>query len=158
MAGWHGYRILFIEGFQAPVPGLNGLVYALLLSPHANRVVPFQGFLWPWEAIGRALGKFWTAPDVDLTINLILAAWFLALLVRAWGRMDREERLYTLAVTLSAFSYHTGPLHPYMGLPRHLWIAFPVFLKARPTRIVLALESAGFLMLIVPYVLHAWVP
>ncbi len=158
LAGWHGYRILSIEGFRAPAPGLNGLVYALLLSPHANRVVPFQGFLWPWEAMGRALGKLWTAPDVDLAINMILAAWFLLLLAWAWRRMDGGERLYTLAVTLSAFSYHTGPVHPYMGLPRHLWIAFPVFLKARPTRIALALESVGFLGLIVPYVLHAWVP
>lgn len=162
LVGWHSYRILAIEGFRPPEPSLNAYIYALLLSPHADRVVPMQGFLWPWDAIGRALWKLWMAPDVDLVVNLTLAAWFLLLLARAWSRMAGDERLYTLAVVLSAFSYHTGPVHPYMGLPRHLWIAFPVFLKAPPANQLrfmwILVHAIAYFFCILVAVLKTWVP
>lgn len=163
LAGWSVYRITVIEGFHLPGKGLNVYVYSLLLSPHANQVVPSQAFLWPWEALGRALGKFLQGPDVDLTVNLVLAAWFLVLTARAWRWMNPGERLYTMAVVMSAFSYHTGPVHPYMGLPRHLWIAFPVFLafgrsRSALTRVIPAVQIPAFFFMIILYVLEAWVP
>lgn len=160
--GWHLYRILAIEGFP-PVKGINDLLYALLLSPHAHEVVPVQSFRWPWEAFAFALRRFAAAPDLDLGVNLALALGFLALTALAWRVMDGGEKLYTLATVGSALSYHTGPVHPYMGLPRHMWVAFPVFLglaRAHPrlVKILPALEAGGFLLLTGLYVLHAWVP
>jgi hypothetical protein len=77
--------------------------------------------------------------------------------------MDGGERLYTLAVVVSALSYHTGPVHPYMGLPRHMGVAFPVFLglaRARPRllHVVPMVEAPGLFFLVIPYTLEAWVP
>ena len=163
LGGWSLVRIAGIDGLPATGHGFNAYLYALLFSPHANQVVTVQAFLWPWEAMGRAIGKLLRQPDVDLIVNLILAAWFLILMIRAWRWMDRGEQLYTLAVALSAFSYHTGPVHPYMGLPRHLWIAFPVFLAlgrthSRRLSALPALQAPGFFFVIIPYILEAWVP
>jgi len=163
LAGWSLVRIAAIDGLPPLGEGLNAWIYALLLSPHANQVVPIQAFMWPWEAMGRAIDKLLRGPDADLTVNLILAAWFLILTVRAWQWMDRGEQVYTLAVALSAFSYHTGPVHPYMGLPRHLWIAFPVFLALGRSQsafasIVPAVQIPAFFFMIIPYILEAWVP
>jgi len=64
-----------------------------------------------------------------------------------------------------SFAYHTGPVHPYMGLPRHLLLAFPVFiglgaaLRSHWQRFV-ALVWQGFwlLMALGLYVRHAWIP
>lgn len=160
--GWHLYRILAIEGFPPLKGGINGFLYALLLSPHAHQVVPAQSFRWPWEAFAIALRRFIESPDIDLGVNLTLGLGFLGLTALAWRGMTAGERLYTLAVVGSALSYHTGPVHPYMGLPRHLWVAFPVFLglaRARPrlSHALPAVETVGFFILIIPYVLHAWV-
>lgn len=163
LGGWSLVRIAAIDGLSLTGHGFNAYLYALLLSPHANQVVTHQAFIWPWEAMGRALGKLVREPDVDLVLNLILAAWFVALTLRAWRWMDGGERLYTLAVALAAFSYHTGPVHPYMGLPRHLWIAFPAFLalgriRSRWLSILPALQMPALFFAIIPYVLEAWVP
>ncbi len=163
IAGWSLIRIVAIDGLSPLAGDLNAWTYALLLSPHANRVVPIQAFLWPWEALGRALGKLLREPDLDIVLNLILATWFLMLMIRSWRWMDRGEQLYTMAVALSAFSYHTGPVHPYMGLPRHLWIAFPVFMALGRSRstfaaAVPAIQIPAFFFMIFPYVLGAWVP
>jgi len=68
-------------------------------------------------------------------------------------------------MTLAAFSYHTGSLHPYMGLPRHLLLAFPVFIplgrvvRRRWQRLALVTIAAlGWTLMNGFYVLHAWVP
>ncbi len=161
--GWHAYRVLAIEGPPALGEGFNAFLYALLFSPHAHQVVPVQAFRWPWEALALALRRFGEAPDIDLGINLMLAAGFLTLMALAWKGMDGGERLYTLAVVASALSYHTGPVHPYMGLPRHMWVAFPVFLglaRSRPRLlyVVPMVETPGLFFLTGIYVLHAWVP
>ena len=42
--------------------------------------------------------------------------------------MTISYRIYSLTMTWLAFSYYTGPYYPYMGLPRHLLLAFPVFI------------------------------
>ncbi|MER3399856.1 MAG: hypothetical protein C4313_01770 [Thermoflexus sp.] len=160
--GWHFYRIAVWEGLPPPGSGLHDWIYGLLLSPSATRVVPVQAFLPPWEAMGRALERFAAAPDLDLGVNLAVALWWLLLAAAAWGPMTGAERLYTAAVALAAFSYHTGPVHPYMGLPRHLFLAFPVFtaLGRRPARWIDGLpipQMAGWSLLIGLYGLHTWV-
>lgn len=163
LAAWHAYRIGWVEGFLPMQAGINAWVYGWLFSPYAHRVVDVQSFRWPWEALAFAIEQFIESPDVDLGFNLIGAAWFLGLLALAWRGMAWEERLYTLAVTLSAFSYHTGPAHPYMGLLRHLWLAFPIFLgvaRAHPrlARLVPVLQFPSLFLAVSLYVLEAWVP
>ena len=80
-----------------------------------------------------------SVPDHRLTFG----TGFLLILALAWRYMRPSYRIYALAITLLAFSYHTGPLYPYMGLPRHLLLAFPVFigLGARLRHPAFALSS-----------------
>ncbi|HSQ27098.1 MAG TPA: hypothetical protein VLM80_08230, partial [Anaerolineales bacterium] len=67
--------------------------------------------------------------------------------------------------TLISFSYSTGIVHPYMGLPRHLLLAFPVFICAAPKLnrpvwrpLIISLLSLAYLFTILIYSLEAWVP
>lgn len=42
-------------------------------------------------------------------------------------------RIYALTMILDALSYHTGAdINPYTALPRHLLLAFPIFIGMAP--------------------------
>jgi len=162
---WTAYRLLVLRDASPDFSSVHRLIYSLLVSPSASQVVPVQGFLWPWEALRRAVLHLARTGDMDTVYDLVLAGFFLALLALAWRRLRGSDRWYVAAMTLAAFSYHTGSLHPYMGLPRHLLLAFPVFLplgrvvRRRWQRLVLATIAAGGWTLMTGfYVLHAWVP
>ncbi len=105
------------------------------------------------------------APRRVLIIDLTFGTGFLLILALAWRYMRPSYRIYALAITLLAFSYHTGPLYPYMGLPRHLLLAFPVFiglgarLRAPRLRLIVAsLSLFGLFFLLGSYVMESWVP
>jgi hypothetical protein len=119
----------------------------------------------PWEALYRAINITVAAPKMNNVLNLVLAGVFVALIAVAWPHMRTSYRLLTSALTLVSFAYYTGPAFPYMGLPRHLLLAFPVFIGATPffeqgkRRIVLAaVFLPAMLLVVLMYVLEAWVP
>lgn len=162
---WTAYRLLVLQDASPDFSSINGLIYSLLISPSASQVVPIQQFLWPWEALRRAIVHLAQTGDMDTVYNLVLAGFFLALLVLAWRHLRTGDRLYVAMIVLAALSYHTGPVHPYMGLPRHLLLAFPVFLplgrvarRRGPQRLLIGLTAAGWMFMAAFYVLHAWVP
>jgi hypothetical protein len=73
--------------------------------------------------------------------------------------------LYALAIVLVSFGYYTGPLYPYMGLPRHLLLAFPVFIGLGPVfrqrllrLCMVTFGLLGMLFLLLQYVIEGWVP
>jgi hypothetical protein len=87
------------------------------------------------------------------------------MLVLAWPRMRISYQLYSVILVLVAFAYHTGPYYPYMGLPRHLLIAFPVFIGLAPLiksgwqrLIIFGLGILGIFFLLLLYVIRGWVP
>jgi hypothetical protein len=103
------------------------LIYGLLISRSATRVVHVQSFMPPWQALWTALQHL----NVTTVIDLSLASFFLLLLIlgaRPLWRLRPSYFLYALAIILVSFSYSTGPREPYMGLPRHCLLAFPLFL------------------------------
>jgi hypothetical protein len=162
---WTAYRLFILQDAPPDFSSVHGLIYSLLISPSASQVVPVQEFLWPWEAMRRAVVHLARTGDVDTAYDLVLAGIFLALLMPAWRRLRTGDRLYVAAVALAAFSYHTGSLHPYMGLPRHLLLAYPIFLPLgaairhpRQRRLLISLSAAGWMSMAALYVLHAWVP
>jgi len=162
---WTAYRLLVLRDASPDFSSVHRLIYSLLVSPSASQVVPVQGFLWPWEALRRAILHLARTGDMDTVYDLVLAGFFLALLALTWRRLRGSDRWYVAAMTLAAFSYHTGSLHPYMGLPRHLLLAFPVFLplgrvvRRRWQRLVLVtIAAGGWALMTVLYVLHTWVP
>ncbi len=98
-------------------------------------------------------------------IDLVLAGLFVGFLVVAWPVMRPAYRLYSLAIMVASFSYHTGPFYPYMGLPRHLLLAFPVFIglgavlrKGWQWLLIWTVELLGFLFLAMLYVIEGWAP
>lgn len=164
-AGWVTYRAIALGDLQPSLTGIQDLIYSLLISPSATEVVPIQAFLWPWDAMGRAVTKLIVAPDLDIIVNLIGGTWFLFLLVGAWRYLPVGDRIYSVAIALVSFSYHTGPFHPYMGLLRHLLLGFPVFLgvslrirSGLGRSVYLSLSALGMFFLIMLFGLHAWIP
>ena len=163
---WLVYRGLALSDVRVSLRGLQALIFSLLISPSAAKVVPEQAFLWPWDALGRALAIFWRAPDYTLAIDLGLGFAFAVLLALAWPRLRASYRAYTLAIALISFAYYTGPHYPSMGLPRHLLLACPVFigvapLVTRPAWMRVGLLGAsllGLLFLLLQYVIGGWVP
>ncbi|MCS7179070.1 MAG: hypothetical protein N0A03_07345 [Anaerolineae bacterium] len=162
---WMAYRLFVLRDAVPDFSSVHGLIYSLLVSPSASQVVPVQTFLWPWEAMRRAIVHVVQTGDGDTVYDLVLAGLFLVPLALAWRRLRGSDRLYVAAMVLAAFSYHTGSLHPYMGLPRHLLLAVPVFLplgaivrRRWQRRLVADLSIAGWLFLVALYVLHSWVP
>lgn len=130
---WDLYRAVALSDFTISFHDFHSLVYTFFISPSADKVVPVQKFLWPWQGINLAIDKLIHSPDLDIYVNLVLAAWFLLLLGLAWRKLRTSYRIYCLAIAGISFSYYTGPAHPYMGLPRHLLLAFPVFISLTPT-------------------------
>jgi len=162
---WIIYRAIVLNDLTPDFSSLHRAIYSFLISPSATYVVPEQTFMWPWQALGLA-GLHWLqSPDVDIALNLIFGGYFLVLLSLSWKQLRVSYRIYALTITLVSFGYHTGAVHPYMGLLRHLLLGFPVFIglivpsQRRWVRGVLfGWGFAGMLLLLLAYVLEAWVP
>lgn len=164
-AVWVLYRALALGDWQPGLGSFQELIYSVLISRSHEKVVPEQAFLWPWEALRRAVGQMLAAPDVDMGLNAALAVGMVALLILAWRRLTGAEKGYALAVIGVSFAYYTGPVHPYMGLPRHMALAFPLVLgmerlTRRPWQRVVGnvVGALGLLLVVAVYGLQAWVP
>ncbi len=162
---WTLYRVFVIGGPQLDFSSPFRLIYSLMISPSAGKVGAAHVLTWPWKAAELALIRLWRTPDTDLIVNLVLGAMFLIAFVLAWPRLRPSYRLYGLTVVGISLSYHTGMAHPYMGLPRHLFLAFPVFIGLAPLirrswqRLLLVGSGAvGMCFLTVLFVLETWVP
>lgn len=165
MLVWLIYRAIGLNDLQVNFTNLHELLYSLAISPSATKVVPIQQFIWPWQALYNSFQKLFSKPDVDIWANIITALFFLILLAISWRQLRLSYRLYALTLTLVSFSYYTGPVHPYMGLPRHLLLAFPVFIglagviqKPWLRLLIIGSSAAGMLFLLGLYVLNGWVP
>jgi hypothetical protein len=163
---WLLYRVLVIGGNQLNFSSPYAMIYSMFISPSAWQAKDSHFVTWPWHALLLALIHLWTKPDLDLAVNLALSTAFLGAVLLAWPHLRSSYRVYVLAMVLISFSYQTGAVHPYMGLPRHLFLAFPVFIGlgqiARCSRnhlfMIGSLGLAGICFLISLYVLRAWVP
>ena len=161
---WVLYRSIALGDLSIKLGSLQSLIYSVFISPSAAEVVPQQSFIWPWKAIGLSIQKMARQPDVDIWVNMILGTIFLILLGVSWKSMKPAYRLYSAIIFLISFSYYTGPIHPYMGLPRHLLLAFPLFIFISPglnraflRPAYLILMGSIYIFLIYLYELEAWV-
>jgi hypothetical protein len=159
------YRAAVLGGLPAAWWLPQNWIYSLLISPAAQNVVPGQRFVAPWTAIWLAFQQLGTPPTLPRWVDLITGAIYLGLLAAFWRSLRPAARVYCVAVFLLAFAYHTGDLFAYMGLSRHLLLAFPLALPLarwstiRPRRLLVGLLGGGMLLLqTVLYVAHAWVP
>ena len=161
---WIIYRAILLNDVKLDLHHPLTFISSLLVSPGGKKVVPIYGFTWPWLAIKMAAEKLFFRPDLDIWINVILGFGFLVLLGISWKKLNWGYRLYSLVITVVSISLYTGPVHPYMGLPRHLLLAFPVFIGAASVitsswkRLVLiGISAMGWLFLLTMYCLESWV-
>ena len=163
LLGWLAYRAINFSDVHPDFSSFNSLLYTTLLAPSATKVVEIQAVLPPWEALWKAITITQQYPTRGNILNLVIAGVMILLALLAWPRMRVSYRILTVMLFLIAFAYHTGPETPYMGLPRHLLLAFPVFIGSAPVlerfkNPVAAIGMFATLALTFFYVLHAWVP
>jgi Gpi18-like mannosyltransferase len=165
MIAWLIYRAVILDDLHIKFSNFNEFMYSFAISPNATKVVLDQQFIWPWQALYYSFIKLFSQPDLDIWVNITIAVIFLFLLAITWRKLRISYRLYSLGIAWVSFSYYTGPVHPYMGLPRHLLLAFPIFIgmailinKQWMRLLIIGLSSACMLFLLGLYVLNGWVP
>jgi len=128
---WIAYRIVILGDGRPDFNSLSSFFYSTLLSPASHLVVRDLGFTWPWKAAYLAIQRALTLSFVNPWIDLIFGFLFLALIILAWSRMRTSYRIYVALIAVVSFSFHTGMAPTggaYLSLPRHLLLAFPVFI------------------------------
>ena len=165
LLGWLGYRGLMFGDIVFDAHNPRTWVYGLLISKDATQVVAEQRFDFPWNALADALRSSGTSTVLDLVLGAMFVAMFVAGGRRLW-RIRKSYVVYAAVILLVSFSYNTGAFLPYMGLPRHCLLAFPLFLPmaiwARKPGVETALLGVGFLGMAVLAFSYAakifWVP
>ena len=130
-AGWILYRMLVLNDAKPDFSSLSNLISSTLLSPGSRILVSDHTFIWPWKAAYLAVQRALSLSYVNPWIDLALAALFLVLIVLAWRGMRTSYRIYVVVIAVVSFSFHTGMTPTggaYLSLPRHLLLAFPVFI------------------------------
>jgi len=129
--GWIISRSLALEHVKPDFSSFGAFISSTLISPASHLVVKDVAFIWPWKAaylaIQRALSLSYVNPWMDLGLGLV----FLLLIALAWRNMRASSRIYVSTIAVVSFSFHTGMTPTggaYISLPRHLLLAFPVFI------------------------------
>ncbi len=162
---WVTFRAIALGDVAFELNRPRTWIYGLMISNTATRVVPEQEFVMPWRALQAALDH----PRPTTRVDLILGSLFLLMLAagaRFLWRLRPSYLLYSGVIILVSFSYFTGYWQPYMGLPRHCFLAFPLFLPLaawadRPKLIMamLGIGLIGLMALAFFYSAHSlWVP
>ncbi len=162
------YRLRVLHDFDATrAQSAIELVRGLLVSPASQNVVPGQHLAPPWQTVGAQWQRLVTTPQAyHLAIDLFLGGAMVILALCGWKSLHATERLFALTITLLSLCYFNGAAQPLLSLPRHMMLAFPLYLTlARwagktPARQRLALEFAFVLNLFLAaaYFRHGWVP
>jgi hypothetical protein len=161
---WVFVRAILIRDFRPRFDSLHDFVYTVLISPNAEKIVKGQAFLPPWEVIGKATSSLWDGEHQGVWLDLTFGAAFIVLLAVAWGGMRASYKAYSVLIVLVSLSYYTGEIFPYMGLPRHLLLAFPVFIgfaanyRLKAFFIFAVAGIAWQMFLVCLFVWNAWVP
>ncbi len=154
---WLVYRSIALDDFRPDFTSFNSFIYTTVLSPSSQKVVGDQGFMWPWKAAWLAFKSAMHFQRLDTWLTLLLGLAFVPLAALAWKHLRTSYRLYVLLIFLVTFSYHTGMNNTsgaYISLPRHLLLAFPIFIglgarcdaRLRPFIVALGLFGIAFLL------------
>ena len=127
---WIAYRAIALNDLKPDFSSPQKFIFSAMISPSHYEVFKTQEFLLPWVAIGRAATALYRG-NVNWSAygDAFFGTLFLAIFVLSWRTLRPSYRIYSLAIVLLSLSYHTGMLvNPYTSLPRHMFLAFPVFI------------------------------
>ena len=164
LGAWSIYRISYLHEGRLDFSNIQGMIYSAFLSPFADKIIAGQAFRWPWDAITIAVSNAIHTPELNVFVNLALGIGFLIAFIVSWRYLHIADRLYSLVIILVSLCVTTGQ-YAYASLPRHLFLATPVFIglaaasqKWRFKHILLACQILGLIFLIYLYVLNGWIP
>jgi hypothetical protein len=163
-AGFSIYRIGYLHEGSIDFSNPQGLIYSALLSPSANAVIPGQAIRWPWQVFALVIAKMIHRPEINVLVNLTLGIGFLIAFIIAWKYLNIADRLYSLVIILVSLSATTVDL-AYVSLPRHLFLAIPVFIglaaairKPWQKRFLISLQIPVMLFLLLISIFVQWIP
>lgn len=162
---WVVYRGVAINDVHPDFSSIQNFLHTVMLSPSSYQVTEKHVILPPWLTIWRGLNAFWRHEVLPYAfIDLILGAGFIALFVLSWRYLRASYRLYCIAIVLVSLSFYVADENPFLALPRHLLLAFPVFIglgaryQFRRLPFVLFLLIECQIGLLVCFVWQRWVP
>jgi hypothetical protein len=141
-------------------------LWSLLVSESAQHVAYGQRVAWPWEVLGDQLQLIQLYPQkYPLYIDLALGWGLAAIVLLGLPKMTLAERWYSIGILVLSFCYYNGELMPYMALPRHVMLAFPLYIVLarwlhQPRTYRYALQGFGLfnIFLAGAYARLAWIP
>jgi hypothetical protein len=126
-AAYAGYRlfVLYDVDFGAVQGVLDG-AHSFLISDAAQEIAPGQRIAWPWEPLAGHVTQIMKTGQTHLVLDILLGLGYIALLGVERKRLTAVEQLFCAGVIGVAICYYNGDFAPYMALPRHVVVAFPL--------------------------------
>jgi Gpi18-like mannosyltransferase len=162
---WVVYRAVAINDVHPDFSSIQNFLHTVMISPSSYEITERHAFLPPWLTIWKGLSVFVRGEVSPYAyIDLLLGAAFIAFLVLGWRYLRMSYRVYCVAIVLVSLSFYAADENPFLALPRHMLLAFPVFiglaaryqLKRFPFWLSLLVECQ--MGLLVCFVWYRWVP
>src|SRR5690554_187136 len=164
--GFSLYRLLVVSE-AAPGASIAATLKNLVVSQQANQIVEGQRFGWPWESTWIQLQHAFANPElfVQFLFDPVVGWLFVGLLAYGARYMTHAERLFSLGIAVASICYVNGLIEPCLAFPRHILIAFPLFLvfgvliqRASNPRLFVGIALLLNLALLFMFVNLRWVP
>lgn len=162
---WVVYRAVAINDVHPDFSSVQNFLHTVMISPSSYQITEEHAFLPPWLMIWNGLSAFWRHEVSPYAfIDLALGVGFIALVVLSWRYLRTSYRVYCLAIVLVSLSFYAADENPFLALPRHLLLAFPVFIglaaryQFRRFTFLLVLLVECQMGLLVSFVWQRWVP
>jgi len=137
----------------------------LLISPSHAKIITGERIAWPWEPLQAQIALLATKPTYYVAIDFLLGWLGVLILLKAMPIFTNAEKFYVSAIILLTTCYFIGDLNPAIAFPRHILIAFPLFIAlARWTKgkvwfwMLLEVGFSFNFYLAGLYIRHGWVP
>lgn len=105
------------------------LLRNVLISPSSEHVIPGQRIAWPWELFIDQLRIIPISPNgYHLIFDMALGWLGISLIVAGFKHITIAERWYSIVVISLSLCYYNGQAFPYLSLPRHVLVVFPLFI------------------------------
>lgn len=164
-AVWIVYRLVAINDMHPDFSSPQKFIHSVMVSPASYTIIDDHEFLPPWTAMWKAFNVMWRGQPPDgAYVDLALGVVFIGLFVLSWRYLRTTYRLYCIVIVLVSLSFFSGHINPFIALPRHLLLAFPVFiglaarLNLRKFSLVLVLLIICQMALLCTFVWQTWVP
>jgi len=162
---WAAYRIGYLHEGGLDYGNWQGFIYSALLSPSAKIIYSAQSFMLPWDVFLISTPRLFHSPDIQDLMTYAIGMAFVVLFVIAWKPLSIADRIYCVAIILISFSISSGPIRIYLSLPRHLMLAFPVFIglaaaleKPWQRATIIGIQFFLQVFMLFLYVGHFWIP